>query len=321
LNFKLFETIKDELIIVENEMKKFVQTPNPILTETSSHLLFAGGKRLRPAFAILSSKFHNCSLDKILPLAVALEMVHMASLVHDDVVDASLTRRGKPTVKAKWGDKISLHTGDYILSKALMLISQYKDKRIPNIIAKASVQMCHGEIEQLSSAYKPDHSLCKYFFKIKRKTALLISVSCQLGSIASGAPDSIVKPLTKYGHYLGMAFQITDDILDIISSEEELGKPIGGDIRQGIITLPTIYALKNNSSSSKLAKLLEKKNKTQEQVLDAIEIIKKSGGIDYSFEIAKKYIVKAKNELVKLPAIDSRDTLELIADYIYTRKH
>lgn len=321
LKFDLFEDIREDLNIVEQEMEKFVQTPSPLLTKTSSHLLFAGGKRLRPAFALLAGRFHNYSLEKLLPLAVALEMIHMATLVHDDVVDASLTRRGRPTVKAQWGDRISLHTGDYLFSKSLILISGYTDKRIPSILAKVSVQMCQGEIQQLATAYNVNQTKRDYFYKIKRKTALLISASCQLGAIAVEAPDNIAKGLSRYGHYLGMAFQITDDILDMTADEAELGKPIGGDLRQGIITLPAIHALKNHHCKDRLADLLRKKDKNEKEVMEAINIIKNSGGIDYSFSIARKYVEKAKKELLKLPPVDCRETFELMADYIYARSY
>lgn len=321
LKFDLFEDIREDLNIVEKEMERFVQTPSPLLTKTSSHLLLAGGKRLRPAFALLAGKFHNYSLEKLLPLAVALEMIHMATLVHDDVVDASLTRRGRPTVKAQWGDRISLHTGDYLFSKSLILISNYTDKRIPSILAKVSVQMCQGEIRQLATAYNVNQTKRDYFYKIKRKTALLISASCQLGAIAVEAPDRVVKSLSRYGHYLGMAFQITDDILDMIADEAELGKPIGSDIRQGIITLPAIHALQKHHYKGRLANLLRTKDKDEKEVAEAIDIIKNSGGIDYSFSIARKYVEKAKEELLKLPPVDCRETFELMADYIYARSY
>ena len=321
LTLDLFKDIRKDLNIVEKEMEKFVQTPNPLLTKTSSHLLLAGGKRLRPSFALLAGKFHNYSLEKLLPLAVALEMIHMATLVHDDVVDASLTRRGRPTVKAQWGDKVSIHTGDYLFSKSLMLISGYTDKRIPSVLAKISIQMCQGELQQLATAYNINQTQRDYFYKIKRKTSLLISASCQLGAIAVEAPDTIVKSLARYGHYLGMAFQITDDILDMTANETELGKAIGGDIRQGIITLPAIYALQEFNYKGRLAELLQKKNKTQEEVIEVIDLIKNSNGIDYSFSIARKYLEKAKKELLKLPPVDCRKTFELMTDYIYARSY
>ncbi|MDK2986029.1 MAG: heptaprenyl diphosphate synthase component 2 [Clostridia bacterium] len=316
-----FKSIIKDLQKVEQELQKYVQTQNKLLSETSRHLLLAGGKRLRPAFTLLVGKLYNSSLDKLIPLAAALEMIHMATLVHDDVVDKSLTRRGKPTVKAKWGDSVSLNTGDYLFAKSLIIISDYEDKRIANVLANVSVQMCQGEIQQLATAYNTEQGLRDYFYRIKRKTALLISASTQLGAIASGASQKDIRALKYYGYYLGMAFQITDDILDMTADEKKLGKPVGSDLRQGIITLPAIFTLKHTPYGNRLKKLLSEKNKSEQAIMEAISIIKDSGGIDYSFKIARKYIEKAKKELEKLPPVKHREVLREIASFIYKRSY
>jgi heptaprenyl diphosphate synthase len=269
----------------------------------------------------MAGKVFNGSIDNLIPLATALEMIHMATLVHDDVVDKSLTRRGKPTVKAKWGDTVSLHTGDYLFAKSLTLISEYEDKRVACILANVSVQMCQGEIQQLATAFDTNQSIRDYFYRIKRKTALLISASTELGAIAAGARDNDIRALKYYGHFLGMAFQITDDILDMIADEKKLGKPIGSDLRQGIITMPVIYALKNSDHKEELKSIIMDKEKKQEKIAEAIEIIKDSGGIDYSFKITRKYIDKSKNELIKLPENKNSILLGKIADFIYERTY
>ncbi len=317
----LFKDIKDDLLEVEKEMEKLIQAPNKLLTETSMHLLLAGGKRLRPAFVLMAGKFHNYSLQRLLPLAAALEIVHMGSLVHDDVVDSSVTRRGIPTVRAKWGNQVSLHTGDYLFSKALLLISQYNDERMSTILSKISVQMCQGELQQLATAYDINQNVRDYFYRIKRKTALLISASCQLGAYVSGAPEYSIRGLARYGHYLGMAFQIIDDILDMTADESQLGKPIGSDLRQGIMTLPVIYALEKVGRDSCLAKILQVREKTNEQVESAIDIIIEANGIDCAFEIAGKYIEKAKQELEKMPEVQAKKTFEKMANFIYARDY
>ncbi len=318
---EFFEDIHKDLNKVEKAMEAFVQSSNPLLTEASTHLLLAGGKRIRPAFVLLAGKFHNYSLNKLLPLAVAVEMVHMASLVHDDIVDASLTRRGRPTVKAKWGDKISLHAGDYLLSKALAILAQYKDKRILNLLTKSSIQMCRGEIHQLTTTYDVNQSIKDYFYRIKRKTALLISASCQLGALVTDAPAPLVNSLNRYGHYIGMSFQITDDILDMVADEKELGKPVGSDLRQGIITLPAIFALQKHGQRSEFARLIQTRDKTDNQIKRAIDVIIASDGIKLSSSVAKKYAEKAKKEIIKLPPVKYRNTLEQMADFICTRKY
>jgi len=275
---------------------------------------------LRPAFALLAGKLYNYRLEKLLPLAVALELIHMASLVHDDVVDDSMTRRGTPTVKANWGNKISMHTGDYLFAKSLVLISQYENPVIARVLAETSVKMCEGEIHQISTAYSADQSWRDYFYRIERKTALLIAASCQLGAVAAGAPEKDHKRLRRFGHQLGVAFQITDDVLDMVADQTLLGKPIGGDLRQGILTMPVIYSMEKSPRRQRLRELVEIQDKTDDQVKEAIEIIKEAGGIEFSFNVARKYIEKAKMNLTFLPDRPVKQTFYEIADFIGIRR-
>ncbi len=318
--FDFFSEIKNELGVVEDELKKAVRSSDPLLTETATHLISAGGKRLRPAFCLLGGKFCNFNMDKLVPLAVALELIHMASLVHDDVVDSSLTRRGIPTIKAQWGNRISTHIGDYLLGKSLILISRYEEPSIPRVLADTSIKMCEGEILQITATYNTDQSIKDYFYRINRKTALLISASCQLGAVACGAPRRLHQSLRRFGHYIGMAFQITDDILDMTAEQIRLGKPVGGDLRQGIITLPAIYALKKSNAGDKLQAIINKPDKSEQEVNEAIDLITKNGGIAYSADIAGQYVAKAKKELAKLPEVPVKRTMQTIADFINIRK-
>ncbi len=319
---KLCNEIRDELQAVENALNAVAQSHNSLLTETSTHLLNAGGKRLRPALCLFGAKFYNFNLENVLPLAVALELIHMATLVHDDVVDASMTRRGIPTVKAKWGNGISTHIGTYLFAKSLLLIAKYENTpTISRVLSDISVKMCEGEIQQISTSFDVYQSLKEYFYRIKRKTALLIAASAQLGAVACGAPVNIHLPLRRYGHNIGMAFQITDDILDIVADQTLLGKPVGDDLRQGIITLPVLYALANCTNRDRLAELVIKVDKNEDEVREAIEIIKYSGAIEYSFEVAGKYIMKAKEELKVLPDIPIRSTLSMAADFVSARRY
>ncbi|WP_027364220.1 polyprenyl synthetase family protein [Desulfotruncus alcoholivorax] len=320
MDFDFFSEIRYELGIVEEELKQAVRASNELLTETATHLIDAGGKRLRPAFCLLGGKFYHFDLDKLLPLAVALELIHMATLVHDDVVDSSLTRRGMPTVKARWGNKISSHVGDYLLGKSLILISRYEEPLIPKVLAETSVKMCEGEIIQISTAFDTNQNIKDYFYRINRKTALLIAASSQLGAVACGAPAGIHQGLRRFGHNIGMAFQITDDILDMTAEQIKLGKPVGSDLRQGIITLPAIYSLQKSPDRGRLNELIAKRNKTEDEINEAIVLIKEAGGIQYSSEIAQKYIARAKKELNLLPDMPVKKTMQIIADFVGIRK-
>lgn len=316
----LFAEIEEDMLKVEQELLKIVQVDNLLLTEASTHLLQAGGKRLRPAFVLLAGRYNNGSLEQLLPLAVALELIHMASLVHDDVIDASLTRRGVPTVKACWGNRVSMHTGDYLFAVALKLVSQYEDPRILRILADVSVKMVEGEVQQIITAFDVEQGLRDYLYRIKRKTALLISTSCGLGAIASGAPPSIVGGLMRYGHYVGMAFQITDDLLDLTSTEAELGKAVGSDLSQGIITLPVIYTLQTEPIGSHLRELIKNIEKEGQGLEEALDLVRQGPGIKKAMALTNRYIDKAKRELNWLPDQSTRDTLINVAEFISYRK-
>lgn len=313
--------IRDDLRIVEKELQSIVKTPDLLLTETSAHLLNAGGKRLRPAFALLAGKIYRYNLQQLLPLAVALELIHMATLVHDDVIDSSYTRRGIPTVKANWGDRISIYTGDYLLAQSLVLIAKCENAEIARVLADVSVKMTEGEIQQIVTTFDTAQGVRDYFFRIKRKTALLISASCELGAIACGAPQQYVQALSRYGYSLGMAFQITDDILDLTADQKELGKPIGSDLRQGIITLPVIYALQKAAGAKRLAEIIAIKAKKEGEVLEAVEIIKDCGAVDFSFGVSNRYLAKAKQQLKFLPDGKTKKSLGMIADFINVRRY
>ena len=319
-NNSLLKEMSKDLIAMEDLLSRYIKSASPMLTEASFHLFQAGGKRIRPAFALLSGRCCGINSSKMLPLAVALELIHMASLVHDDVIDNSLTRRGISTVKAQWGNKVSLHTGDFLLAKSLLLISQYEQPEVAKIIADVSVEMCEGEIQQIATAHDPKQTIKDYFYRIDRKTAMLISASCRLGAIVSNASLELEKALTKYGHYLGMAFQIIDDILDLTAKQEELGKPVGSDFRQGIITLPTIYALKYSKRSEILSEIVTNLNKTEEEIQLAISLITESGAIEYSFTVASRFINKAKKQLKHIPLIEHQEALAGLADFVQNRR-
>lgn len=315
----LWQEVQADLQKVEAELIRQVKDCDPALSPVAYHLVRAGGKRLRPAFAILAAKCCGATLDRVLPLAVALEMIHMSTLVHDDIIDASPIRRGQPTVWARWGQELSLHAGDYLFARSLLLIAAYDNSRIPSILASVSVKIVQGEMRQLSDAFNINITLREYLDRIYRKTALLIAASCQVGAIAAGAREEYTRRLYLYGRNLGMAFQITDDVLDMTADPEHLGKPIGSDLRQGVITAPAIYALKTCTRKNKLADLLTKRDKTPAEIKDAIEIIQECGGIEYAMQLAERYLSRARYQAEFLPGGKARETLIGLTYYVKTR--
>lgn len=315
----LLAEINEDLSYVEAELQKYALTSDTLLGESAAHLLRAGGKRLRPACVLLAGKFFNCDLKRLVPLAVAIELIHMATLVHDDVIDAAPLRRGIPTVRAQWGDRVALFTGNYLFAQALILVAKHGNEQIAQYLADVSLRMCEGEIEQIETIEKLDQCLRSYLRRIKRKTALLFSSCCFIGALASNASLANVQILERYGYYLGMAFQIADDILDFAGTEETFGKPIGNDLRQGIITLPVIYALKDQVWGARLTQIITLGVKEETEWSEAMEIVKNTGALTFAQKLCNKYLKKAKKQLELLPDLPPRRILARITNFIGTR--
>ncbi|MDQ0337657.1 heptaprenyl diphosphate synthase [Caldalkalibacillus uzonensis] len=314
----IYQELKDDITAIEQELYRSIDSNYALISETSSHLLKAGGKRIRPVFVLLGGKSGAYDIERLKHVAVALELIHMATLVHDDVIDNAETRRGKPTVKAKWDNRVAMYTGDFILAQALARVTHLANPRVHQILSKAMVDMCVGEIEQIQALYQWNQSLKTYFMRIKRKTALLIAVSCQLGGLVCDAPERVVHALYRYGYYVGMAFQITDDILDFTGSEQQLGKPAGSDLRQGNITLPVLASFKDPAIREKI--ISEFKSGTPDMP-KIINLIKQSGGIAVAKTIAQRYLEKARQSLEDLQAVYSKKTLIKITDFIEQRTY
>ncbi|MDR3289255.1 MAG: polyprenyl synthetase family protein [Peptococcaceae bacterium] len=315
-----FNQINNDLKRVEQELEKFILTDSPILRESAVHLFAAGGKRLRPAFTLLAGRFYDYKKEKLFPVAIALELIHMATLVHDDVVDASMMRRGWPTVKAKWGNIVSIQTGNYLLAKSLKMISQINHPEVSRILAEVSVEMCRGEIQQIRTSYDMRQNLKQYYYRIKRKTAMLINASCRLGAIVTGASKRQIWALGAYGHALGMAFQIVDDVLDVTAEVQELGKPVGSDLRHGIMTLPVIVALERLPQRKILEDIIVKKDKTEADIAQAIHLMIETGAVKESMYWADLYIKKAKKYMEEMPNVPARKALIDLAEFVGARK-
>ncbi|ASS75221.1 heptaprenyl diphosphate synthase [Tumebacillus algifaecis] len=316
----IYFSLKSDLDLVERRLLDEVHTSQYNLKKASSHLLKAGGKRIRPVFVLLAGKFGHYDLPKLTRVAAALELIHMASLVHDDVIDDAATRRGTPTVKAEWGDRMAMYTGDYIFARALVLLAEFSDVRIHQLLSESIVSMCEGEIEQIRDFYNKEQTLRTYLRRIKRKTALLLSISCTLGAMVADCPPRTVRLLERYGYYAGMAFQIIDDILDLTSTPKKLGKPVGSDLSQGNLTLPVLFALQHSQDAVRLRDLISREM-TRAEVEEAVKIVKASGGIEYARKMADRYMEKCLDALYKLPNMDARNKLEGIAHFINERDH
>lgn len=307
-----------DLQAIEKELEGSIKAGDPLLQEACLHLLQAGGKRIRPVFVLLAAKFGDYNMLIIKKVAAALELIHMASLVHDDVIDEALMRRGAPTVQAKWDNKVAMYTGDYLLAQSLQLITEVKQPLTHQLLSKTIVEVCLGEIEQIRDKYHFEQTVTTYFRRIKRKTALLIATSCQLGGVVAGADEKVHKSLFRFGYYVGMSYQITDDVLDFVASEKVLGKPAGSDLKHGNITMPVLFALRDPELKKEIVKVHE--HIADDELQRIIQLINQSGAIEKSVAVSDRFLQKAIRELDHLPNIRARKNLYDIAKYIGKRK-
>lgn len=320
---EIYAKMKGDINKIENELERVVTDEQPLLSEAALHLLKAGGKRIRPVFVLLGGKFGTYNLNDLKTVAVTLELIHMASLVHDDVIDDAETRRGQLTVKSKWDNRIAMYTGDYIHGKALTQISLIQNKDVHTMLSKALVQMCIGEMEQIRDFFNTNQTVRNYLLRIRRKTALLLAISTQLGGIVAGCTPQQYNALYRYGYNVGMAFQIIDDLLDLYGTEKQLGKPPGSDMRQGNITLPVILALQDEDIRDDL--LVEIRNihanGDSANTKRAIQLIRNSKGSQMAEDMANRYIAKALAVLEELPTIPAKKNLVDIAHFVGKRNY
>ncbi|WP_054949603.1 heptaprenyl diphosphate synthase component II [Numidum massiliense] len=314
--------LKGDLEELERELSSAIATDHPVLNEASHHLLRAGGKRIRPVFVLLAGKFGNYSLERLKLVAAPLELIHMATLVHDDVIDDAETRRGRKTVRAEWDNRIAMYTGDYIFARSLKMIAHLPDPKIHRALSNVVVQVCEGEIEQIRDFYNWQQNLRNYLRRIKRKTALLIAVSCELGAMVSEAQPQDVRALRDFGYYVGMAFQVIDDILDFTGTEKQLGKPAGSDLRQGNITLPVLYLLAHADEATRqpIINYIQSEGAAH-PAEEIVQLIKESEGITFAQSLADKYLNKGLHALYKLPHNEARDALEQLALFVGKRSY
>jgi heptaprenyl diphosphate synthase len=292
VGYKGLDIINEELNELEHFIEKNINSPQLLISSAVKDLASAGGKRIRPALTILIGKALGQKKQKLIPIAASMEIIHMATLVHDDIVDDAGVRRGRPTVQSRYGKDVAVFTGDYLFSKAFLVISQYADKESLKWFAYAIKRICEGEIEQYENRYSLNLSLLKYMRRIRRKTGVLLALSCMAGMPGRRLNIKLMRGLSSYGMNLGLAFQINDDILDYVGEESTVGKPVGSDIRQGVYTLPLIYAAGHSKRKDELVGILKKEAYSEEDISTVINIVRESGGIEYSKRLAERYVSK-----------------------------
>lgn len=315
----LYADIKPDIEIIEKELEKALSSSSHLLNDASLHLLQAGGKRIRPVFALLSAKFGDYNIERMKNIAVPLELIHMASLVHDDVIDNSDMRRGRHTVKAQWNNRVAMYTGDFIFARALEYVTIIENPLAHQILARTMVELCNGEVIQIEDKFRLNQTIKDYFRRIKRKTALLIESSCELGAVVSGAEEKNIRHLKRYGYFVGMSFQIIDDILDFTATDKQLGKPAGSDFIQGHVTLP-ILLMKDDPQLAPFIEKVAVGELTEEERQAMLQLVRKSNAIKEATKISNLYLQKALAEVDKLPNNATKKKLRDIALYMGKRK-
>ena len=310
----LNETAAENLRVLEEQIGLAI-SEDPFIAEACAPL-FRGGKRLRPMlFLLCANAKKSCPPEKTMPLATALELIHTASLVHDDIIDTSKKRRGVETANSKYGAQIAVLVGDYLFAKAFQLVAENNyGAQVTTILSKLVKNLCVGEIMQDRSLFEVP-TLEEYYTRINLKTAVFLSSCCRLGAIVSNMTDREVENLTAYGSGLGLAFQIIDDLLDFFGDEKITGKPKGGDLKSGVITLPVIRALEISDEADTLKKIVT----NGADVNAAIKIIQATDAIDYCRTRAEAHIESARINLPFTLKTSAALALEQIADFIVDR--
>jgi len=274
-------------------------------------LFEAGGKRIRPALLLLSARCGTYAVSRLLPAAMAVEVPHAATLVHDDVIDRATVRRGRPTVAAKLGDEPAIVIGDYYFAKSYELAARTESTEVVAILARVVMSICVGELRQQSIRYRYSTDVSEYMRRIEAKTATLLAACCDIGAVLGGVGDKQRLALRNYGRELGLAFQIADDVLDYLATEGEVGKPIGHDIVEGFATLPLLLSP---------VKLEDDRKLDDDEARRVVDQVRNSQGPQRALEVARHHAASAREELRALGHNEATVALASLADYVVSRK-
>jgi len=316
----MYGLVASDIKEVEAKMREVVGDHNETLATAIDLLVKAGGKRLRPIITLLATRFNKVDQQKAIALAAAVEMLHTATLVHDDLIDNALFRRGHPTLNANWSPSATVLTGDYMFARSSGFAAETENVRVIKIFSATLMTIVNGELHQFfNNGHNRPPSREEYFQRIFAKTASLFASGAETGAILANLPETQIRALHDYGYYLGMAFQIMDDVLDFQGDEARLGKPVANDLRQGIATLPVLNFLENTPDHPIILKAVAKKHPTDAEIQQAAADIRASGGIREALDEARRLARQAKEALAPLPENPYRRALADIADYSVAR--
>lgn len=313
--------IGEDLVLVEQQFRKDLESDVPLIRKVGEYVLSSGGKRVRPALLLLGARLSGYAGDQAVPLASVVEFIHTATLLHDDVVDSATLRRGLASANTLWGNEASVLVGDFLFSKSFSLMVGVGSLDILKILSDATTVIAEGEVMQLLYTGELDLSQDQYIGVVRAKTAVLMSAACEAGAILGGVPAEQRKALADFGMELGIAFQLMDDILDYVATEEDFGKSIGHDLEEGKITLPLIHTLRQCTADERasITAVVEKDEMSLEEFKEVSGLVKQYGGIDYTVQAAHEHIAACITSLDAFADSEVKAALVSLANYVVTR--
>lgn len=310
-----------DLATVEANLREEIKNDPPDVGEPMADLFEAGGKRIRPALVLLAGRCGRYDSARLMPAAMAVELTHSATLVHDDVIDRSSVRRGRPTVAARLGDEPAIVIGDFYFAKAYEFAARTQSPEVVAILANTVMSICAGEVRQQAIRHRYGTDVDEYMSRIEAKTAMLVAACCDIGALIGDLNEAKRAALNEYGRQLGLAFQIADDVLDYVGTADEVGKPIGHDIAEGFATLPLMLTMEDASVSSRLRMLLEDgKPLSADAAIEVVELVRKSQGPRRALDQARNHASAAREQLKIFDSSSATDALEALAGYVVSRK-
>lgn len=322
LKNKILDGVQDDLEAIENALLENLKPYLDLVSEVAGHILFSGGKRLRPLLMVLSSRLCGYQGEYDKTFSTIFEYLHAATLLHDDLVDEASLRRGKPAAHAIWGNSTAVLVGDFLLARGLAIAAATESPAIIGVIADITENMSQGEIHQLNRKGALDLTEQEYMDIIRCKTAVLFQGACRISAILAQAEKEKESALSDYGYHIGMAFQMADDLLDYTFDTQALGKAVGADLREGKLTLPVIYALKHAAPHDKtrMESLIQNEDFSDDDFAWLIETLKNYGGIDHTERLAAAHVEMARAALSIFEDSNTKDIMLDIADYAIVRK-
>lgn len=313
--------IKDDLVRVESQFKEDLASDVVLIRKVGEYVLGSGGKRMRPMLLLLCARLAGYKGDQHVGLASVVEFIHTATLLHDDVVDSAVLRRGQESANTVWGNEASVLVGDFLFAKSFSIMVRQGNLEILKTLSDATTSMAEGEVMQLVNTCDLDMDEERYLDVVRNKTAILIAAACRVGAILGDSNVEKQESLAEFGMEVGIAFQLMDDALDYVADEAEFGKAQGHDLEEGKMTLPLIYALKQcrEDERSQVAAIIEEEQLQDESLTTVLDLIKKYEGIEYTRQRAEEMIASAKKKLQIFLPSPERDALETVADYVVSR--